>query len=895
MKGVFYLQSFYSIMQSTNSLESLVKKAKENSYDFVALSDHHNLYGMVEFFNLCQKYQIKPVIGMKITLDLKNITTKIPQVGLLVYAFNDQGIRHLIQISNLLQTQNRPITLKELIFFQNNLFIILSNIDCLFDNLLESNIFQQVIKKLKKYCKRFYFGLSFQSDELEMFAEILLQWVSLYEIKIVPTHQTKYLSETELPVYQILAKLNNQTTILQKIHNNHLSFQFLTMEQKDEIYQFYYKNYPHIFLNLLELISDIKYHYFSLNSFNMPLFLPKSQVNSFDYLKQKTYQALESKFLSFSKKPTFIYCQRLEKELKIIHDMNYADYFLIVSDIVVFAKNKGILVGPGRGSAASSLICFLLDITEIDPLVYNLLFERFLNPQRKKKPDIDLDFPDDQIETVLKYIVDKYKPAYVASIITFNTWTSKSFLRIVPELKKQKVFVEQFWSHINLESVASQIEGIPRFTGTHPAGLVISNKKLFASLPVQSNQQAHFPCLYQTQFDAKHLESIGLLKIDLLSLKNLSLVHKILNKINSSESFFWHQIPLDDVSTYKTLQKAQTDYVFQLESFSAKEVLKKVNPRIFDDLVAVLALNRPGPKKYINNYCFNKKNNNITYLHPNVDIVLRNTYGIILYQEQIMEIAVRFAGYNLGESEILMKILSQNKTVKQKETQVFIDKSVNKGHSTFLANRVFNYILQFSNYSFNKSHSVSYALISYKMAYLKTHYSIAFFMVLLEEHNKNLLETAKILKQMKKEYQLSFLFPNLFLSSTNYQFVNNCFLLPFTFIPGMSEENSLFIIKERQKQKFVDFFDFKKRCRSVLNSSLLRNLILMSVFDDFGLTKKYLMKQADLDNFEHEQYLLQNQNESVSYLDTQEEYPFLYIKENVFRLLGFDLYDIFSF
>ncbi|KND62541.1 PHP domain-containing protein [Candidatus Phytoplasma phoenicium] len=893
MKGVFYLQSFYSIMQSVNSLESLVKKAKENHYDFVALSDHHNLYGMVEFFTLCHQYKIKPVIGMKITLDLKNIITAIPQVSFLIYALNDQGIRHLIQISNLLQIQNRPITLKELSFFQNNLFVILSNIDCFFDNLLKSNVFQQVIQKLKEYCQHFYFGLSLQSDELEMFTEILLQWVALYKIKIVPTHQTKYLTEAEMPVYKIMAQLTNQHTILRKIQNHNLSFQFLTIEQKDKLYQVYYQNYSQMFLNLSELISSIQYQYVGLKSFRIPVFSPNNNINSFDYLKQKTHQALESKLFVGSRIP-ITYRQRLEKELQIIHDMDYADYFLIVSDIVCFAKNKGILVGPGRGSSSSSLICFLLDITEIDPLVYHLLFERFLNPQRRKKPDIDLDFPDDQIKTVLQYIVHKYGAAYVASIITFNTWTAKSFLRMIPELQK-KVFFEQFLDKIDLDSIAHQIEGIPRFTGKHSAGLIISNKNLFTSLPVQRNQQTHLPCLYQTQFDAKQLENIGLLKIDVLSLKNLSLVNKILNKIKNSISFSWHRIPLDDLPTYKNLQKAQTDYIFQLESFSAKEVLKKVKPCNFNDLVAVLALNRPGPKNYINHYCLNKQNQNFTYLHPHVDIVLKNTYGIILYQEQIMEIAVRFAGYNLGESEILMTKLSQNKTIQQKALKIFVDKSVKQGHSIFLANRVFNYILQFSKYSFNKSHSVSYSLISYRMAYLKTHHFVPFFMVFLDEYQKNLLETAKLFKQMKKEYKLNFLLPNLFLSSINYRFVNNSFLLPLTFVPGMNEEISLFIIKERQKKQFVDFFDFKKRCRFVLNSSLLKNLIWMSVFDDFGLTKKDLMQQADLENFEHEQYLLSSRKDSFLYFNTREEYQFLQIKEQVYRILGFDLYDILSF
>ncbi|MDV3167068.1 MAG: DNA polymerase III subunit alpha [Vigna little leaf phytoplasma] len=921
MEGIFYLQSFYSIMDSVNSLEGLVKKAKEQNYDFVALSDYENLYGMIEFFHLCDKYQIKPIIGMKITLNLEEIDNNLLPIGILIYALNNQGVKNLIQISNILRTQKRSLHFSELKLYRNDLFCMLTSIDCLLYNNFHSDVIHKIIKKLKQTYQHFYLGLSLQSNELYIFSEIFLSWALQHKVQITPTHQTKYLEQNDSILYEIFTHFLNRKSILDKMKNDNLSFEFLTRKSKQDYYGFHYNKYFQDFLNLKQFIPQIQYSQnFGMKNFHLPIYSQNKFPSSFQYLYHKTHKALKDKNISYKNIDASVYLQRLEKELQIVKQMNYADYFLIVSDIVHYAKKQEILLGPGRGSSASSLICYCLGITEIDPLVYNLLFERFLNLKRQKLPDIDLDFPDDQIVKILKYIVDKYKADYVANIITFNTWSSKYFLKIIDELKelqkqktasklKQFLYNDKFHykyelilqkidsiSRDEFDIVVQRIDGIPRFTGTHPAGIIISNHSLLTCLPIQNNPQTYLPFKYQTQFDAQNLEKIGLLKIDLLSLKSLTLVRKILKTIQKPISLVWDKIPLNDSETYQTLQKAKTDYIFQLETVSAKKVLIKIKPQNFEDLAAILALNRPGTKNYIDAYCINKQKKSTLNLSPKVDAILNNTYGIILYQEQIMEIAVHFAGYDLGESEILMKNLSKKKNEKhslQKINKYFIDKSLKQGHSIILANRVYNYMLKFSDYSFNKSHSFAYALISYRMAYLKTHYFISFVTVLLNEFKKNSLETFKLLLQIKKEYNIHIKLPNLQLSDVDYKFISQCFILPFTIIPGISEEISIFIIKEREKKKFVDFFDFKIRCHSVLTNELLQKLIWLGVFDDWGLTKRYLIKKSKLEYLEHERYLTPS-----LILDSnlpsarKEDYSYLDISKKVEQILGFNLYQI---
>ncbi|KAB8121840.1 MAG: DNA polymerase III subunit alpha [Candidatus Phytoplasma cynodontis] len=872
MLGVFYLQTFYSIMKSIDSVENLIKKAKKNSYDFVALSEDENLYSMIYFLDLCDKYKIKPIIGVKIYLHLDFVFLK-EKIGILIYSLNDTGIRNLIQIVNLIKIKKDPnyILLSELVLFQEGNFFILSNIDFVFCNILEGEKIKHILFILKSKIKYFFLGLSLQSDFLEIFSNIFLSLSEQINIKVVPVHKTNYLEEKDKEVYEFLLELSNQKL------NKNFNFNFLDKDKIKKKYQVYFDDYKDIFLDLDFFIEKIKYSNNIINFVNKLPFDKSEEPNHF--LKKIVYKKLLKKF---SEKPDQlqIYSKRLSKELKIIQEVSYAEYFLIVYDLVSYAKKKKILIGPGRGSSSSSLVCFFLGITEVNPLLYDLIFERFLNSNRKQMPDIDLDFPDDKIILILNYIVKKYGIHNVANIITFYTLSIKSLKN---EFKKKKL-------NINIEKI-KKLEGIPKNIGTHPAGIIISKYNLYDCLPVQKNNQNNNPFLYQTQFDIKQLTKIGINKIDLLSLKNLSFVEKILIKIPKQHKINWSEISLTDSDTFRTLQQAYTNYIFQLESSNARKILKKVFPKKFEDLVDVLALNRPGPIIFLNDYIKNKKNPPINIIDKSIDFIVSKTNGIILYQEQIMEIAFHFAGYNLGEAELFMKSVTSLKNkncyddlIKKK----FINSSEKKGHERILCYKIYNYILKFSNYTFNKSHSVAYSLISYRMTYLKTHFFLFFFMVLLDENIKNSIKTFELITEIRSNKKVFFLKPDIFLSTLEYKLVeNNKILLPLTTIKNLDVNVCRLIIQEREKKQFQDFYDFKYRCKRILNNIILKDLIFSGSLDSFGFKRKTLFQNANLDFLENEEYFRKK-------IEQEDEYPLEYLKAEIIKIFGFYL-DCFIF
>ncbi|MEZ0180177.1 PHP domain-containing protein ['Camptotheca acuminata' phytoplasma] len=903
MTGVFYVQSYYSLMESIPDLESLVKKAKENEYDFIALSDDQNLYGMQEFLFICRKYKIKPILGTKVYLSLNNLLSKEKRIGLLVYATNDLGVRHLIQISNLVKTEQKDISLEELEKLQEGLFFILPNIEFVFFKMMEGKLIEKILLKLKETLTLFFFGLSLQSGYLELFVYIFLDIIKELKIKIVPVHKTNFLEPEQEEAHDLLLKLfhveqeetHSSLDFLEK-EEKEVSFLFLSSQEIKDKYSSYSEEYE--FLNLNEFISKIEY----INIFPPGLYLPQfkqtSESDSFQYLKKLTSDFLKKNFSS-SDSQFVLYQKRLDEELKVIRDMHFEDYFLIVADLVNFAKKEEIFVGPGRGSSSGSLVCFCLGITEVDPIFYNLLFERFLNSKRNKKPDIDLDFPDDKIYLILEYIFKKYGSEYTSNIITFSTLTQKSFEKNSNYLNYQKKFPFLKYQEHKQKQIISQLEGMPQFTRNHPAGIIISNKNLLQFIPLEKNTNSNSPFLYQTQLEAKYLEKIGLVKIDLLSLKSLTLIDKILKEINKKrkEKIFWDQFSLDDKETYQLLQDGQTEYIFQLESVSAKKVLRTIKPSNFQDFIAVLALNRPGQIHYINNYHYNKtKKRNFLMdeeIYQSIGHILENTNGLILYQEQIMEIVVHVLGCDFGEAEIFMRYMISKKNSNLEEDRNkknFLELSQRNGNSLRLSLKIYDYILKFSDYSFNKSHSVAYSLISYRMAFLKTHYLIFFLKVILEESQKNPTETNKILTQIQKQKSIKIFLPDILASDLEYQLTDEGTIgLPFTLIKSVSPVTASFIIKERKKRIFSDVYDFINRCRTVLNNNVLKDLFLSGICDNFDFNKNDLLNEVDLfEYFEHRRYLPQNTK-----VINKELSPEILQKE-ISRIFGFNLtYFIF--
>ena len=586
--------------------------------------------------------------------------------------------------------------------------------------------------------------------------------------------------------------------------------------------------------------------------------------DAYTELKKECIKGMKRIFGSAAPKK---YALRLKHELEIINKMGFCNYFLIVADYINYAKTHNILVGPGRGSAAGSLVSYTLNITAIDPLKYNLLFERFLNPERITMPDIDVDFEDTKREEVIKYCIDKYGEKKVALIVTFGTLAAKQAIKDVArtldiDLQKTDNFTKLIDSRLSLKEnyqfskvkrylemnpefktvykIALKFEGLKRHTSLHAAGIVMSKYNLDENIPLDKNHG-----VYATEYDKDYLEELGLLKMDFLGLKNLSLIANILDEIKTIE---FDTIKEDDEKALEIFKNVNTTGIFQFESEGMKKFLHKFRPETFEDIVSALALFRPGPMKNIDSYIRRKRGlEKIDYLHENLKPILKPTYGIIVYQEQIMQIANIMAGYSMAEADLLRRAMSKkSEAILLKEKDKFIKGSIKNGYDESLAHKIYDLIFKFADYGFNRSHSVAYAMISYRMAYLKAHYPLVFM--------KNLLSSAINSETKTKEYiyectknGITIAKPNINISDMMYIKVDNKIVFPLTNIKNVGVNAAKAIIEERKNGKFKDIFDFICRCyKGPVNSKTIENLIYAGAFDSFGYTKKTLIQNLDI-------------------------------------------------
>ncbi|MDV3157420.1 MAG: PHP domain-containing protein [Candidatus Phytoplasma australasiaticum] len=876
MIGVFYLQSFYSIKKSVHSVESLVKKAYESKYDFVALSDIENLYGMIQLIKFCREYKIKPIIGVQIYIYFDLLKYRDIKISFLIYALDNDGINNLIKILNFIQLNNK-ITVMDLQKFQDGIFCILSNLDFILCDILKDEIMNltsyenktlfifETLRYFQKNIKKLFFGFSLQSFLLQDYAGFFLNIAKKLNLKVVLVNKTNYLVSEEKLIYQYLYKINNYQNNIKKIINSQqideqitLDVEFIDYQQIQERYQFYNINDFKLFLDLEKFLPFIKYDISPPS--NVCDFKHDLDCDNFKYLQKKANNFLTYYLQKNIKiKKHIFYIQQLQKELILIKKMNYVDFFLIVFDLIQYAKNNKILIGPGRGSSVGSLLCFCLGITEIDPVKYNLLFERFLNFQRTTVPDIDIDVPDDQVTRMVKYLVDKYGIEHIANLITFQKYSKDSFLMDLKLINKNGIDINVSHAKAICSQFAFIIQGIPRLVGTHPSGVIITKLDLSKYLPIKKNSN-NSVILYRVQFDHKQLEQLGFIKLDLLNLRNLFLINKIVTLIEQITriKIDLASIPLNDSNTYNILQQGDTNYIFQLESLSARKVIERLKPKTFEDLVAVLSFNRPGAIKFVDLYIKNKINRESKFIGIEiVDNILCDTYGVVLYQEQIMRIASEFAGYNLGQADLFMRqiMAKSSESVKINLKKSFIAQSVLYQRTDEMASQVYDYIAKFSNYIFNKSHGVAYALISYRMAYLKANYLLYFGIVYAEEYPYDYATIRTWLLQIKKYIKIQK--PHILYSdASSFRILNNQLFLPLNFIRDISLEICRALIKERSIRKFENFDDFKIRLKNILNKESLQRFIFAGALDNvFALTRIQLLQDCDFNYIEHSQYL----------------------------------------
>ena len=787
----------YSLLKSLIKLPDLISFLNENNIKECAICDE-NLNGFMDFYLKCKENNIKPIIGLD---------TVYESMHIYVYAKNYLGYQELLKIDYLKNNMN-------LSYLENsNLLVIIpfKSID--------------IYEKLK-YKDNVYIGFC---NDIEKNNALLIS------DKIVYIDNVRCLYKKDIPYLKYLKMLNDNF-----VYNDNAYYKTSSFEDIQTTNEFSKQ------INL-EIPFDKKY-------------IPKynNSDNNYEYLKKLCILGLNKRF---NGKVSNKYKERILYELDVINKMGFVDYFLIVYDYVLYAKKNDIFVGPGRGSAAGSLVSYSLGITNIDPIKYDLLFERFLNINRKKMPDIDIDFESDKRINMIEYVKNKYGFDKVAVGLTFNNYKAKLILRDLAKLlkvdsnvfdkfikninsslslkenyqnEKVKKYIEMYSELKNLYDISYHLEGLKKNTSTHAAGVIISSEKLGKIIPI-SNEDGTL----KTGIEMPYLEKMGLLKMDFLALEKLNIISKVSKKI---KNFNINNIPLDDKKTLKIFYDADTDDIFQFESSYAKSVLDKLKITSFNELTVSLALVRPGANKQIDEYLKNKKEGiNLT---GDLTDILGSTYGTIIYQEQVMKIFEKVGGYSLFEADDIRVAISKKKEdIINAQHDKFVSGGIKNGYSKEFVEKLFNKIKEFGGYGFNKSHSVAYALVSYQMAYLKANYPKEFMFYLLE-NNKDISKCEKILSSLKNSgYKL--LKPNINYSIDKYAEKNGYILLPLNIIRGLNDDIISKIIRVRENG-FNDIFDFFVKTNSFLNNETYLILIKSGALDIFKINKQTMIKNIDV-------------------------------------------------
>ena len=811
-----YIKTDNSLQQSLIKIPDLIEFAKNNNIKSLSITDN-NMYGVMDFYKACINNNIKPIIGLELTYKESKVV---------LYAINYDGYKNLIKLSTI--STESDIDYEILSKYSNDLVCIVSDLS--------------IYEEIKGFYKYVYIGFKnkLECDSIE------------YDNKIY-INETLYLTKEDSEYIKYVDAIRENVTI-DLTSKNHLdNYIRLTDEYS---------------LSNNSFITDLCNVEIPFKQKLMPTFTNPDNTDSYTYLKKMCVEGLKK---HFGNSVSIIYKDRLKYELDIINKMGFCDYFLIVSDYVKYSKEHNIIVGTGRGSAVGSLVSYCLGITDADPIKYNLLFERFLNPERVSMPDIDIDFEHEKRDEVINYCIEKYGKKKVVPIITFGTLGAKGAVRDVgssmgidPKLidslcklidskkdlkdnyndsKAIKELLDRKEDLKKCYKISSKFEGLKRHTSIHAAGVVMSSIDLDEVIPLDYSHG-----FYVSGYDMTYLEEIGLLKMDFLAIKYLTTIHNIIDSINKEYKLHieFDKIPLNDKKSLDVFTRADTIGIFQFESDGMINFLKKLKVSSMDDLFAAIALFRPGPMKNIPTY-INRKNGKEKpdYMDPSLEDILKPTYGIMIYQEQIMQIARTMADYTLGEADILRKAMSKKKKdILLKEKEKFTERALKKGYKESLVNSVYDKMLKFAEYGFNKSHSIGYSIVAYKMAYLKAHFPKNFITYLLSQEVDS-SKTKTYIYEAKK-YGIEILLPDINKSEKNYCLEENGIRYPLSNIRNVGTLGSEYIINERKNGEYTDIFDFVKRCYSKqVTSKTIESLIYAGAFSSFGYNKKTLITNLD--------------------------------------------------
>ncbi|WP_031542106.1 DNA polymerase III subunit alpha [Mesoplasma photuris] len=811
----FNIRSAYNFQESFIKIDDYISFAQTNNLNVLFYSEKETMYGVAEFVKKATAVNIKPIIGITIMLEEFKIN---------LYPLNSDGYKKILFISSKLSSNKMTNEQKIELMFKNinsNIFVI-SNFN---------NLDEQIINIV--------------GNE---------NFINTNNAKIY-FRDINYFYNEEFQDFKVLMGIKNNLTI-----NDHILVEKAHYPKNEDLRNYNFDNHNSL-VNLIA--SKVNLNIFENNEQHFIKYKTPNNMPSKTFMRELCLNNLKMYLSNFSPvKSEQEYLNRLDFELEVINSMNFNDYFLVVWDYVKFAKDNGIIVGPGRGSAAGSLVSFLLNITEVDPLKFDLLFERFLNPERITLPDIDIDFQDDRRDLVIEYLFEKYGVYNVGTIVTYQTIGMKMALKDVGRFFGHEVsLMNEITKHAPVKndqspdeiianneklkmyskvypeifSVAKKLNSLPRQTGTHAAGIILSDKDLREILPIKIGYNG----INQTQYDMNFLEDLGLIKMDILGLKNLRTIQEIRATVLRTRklSIDLRKIPLNDQATFNELQKGNTSGIFQLESEGMTNLAMQMKVNSLEDISTVSALYRPGPQEFIPEYLKRKNSNLNNYLiDESLSEILRPTYGIIVYQEQVIQMLQKVANFSLAKADVVRRAMGKkNYEYMNSVHQEFLLEAIKNGYTEEKAITIWQWISKFAEYGFNKSHSIAYSLISYWLAYFKTHYTEEFYSSLLNSVIGDSVKTNQYIKELN-QYGIKIKTPTV--KSINFGYVpsNKVIFMPLTSIKGISRE-MVKIFREAHQ----------------LNSDVFENLTLFITFmHNKGLTKSkfaLLAKAGVFDNF----------------------------------------------
>jgi len=869
-----HLHSEYSLLDGAVKLDELVETAVSMKMPAVAVTDHGNLFGAVDFYKKAVKAGIKPIMGCEIymaprsRLDKTKNETEGAAFHLILLARDNDGYRNLITLASKAYIEGfyyKPRIDRELLEQYSGGLIALSA--CLKGE-VPFYLRQGDLEKARETALWYKntlgpenFFIEIQANGLKEQEDVnkkLIELARELHIGLVATNDCHYLRREDSKAHEVLLCIQTGRTMSDPTHMKFQTDEFYFKSPEDM--KEYFKDVPEAVTNTRAIAERCNVQ-FDLGKFMLPKFDPPEEFERpSDFLQAVADHGLRERF---NGEPPEGYQERLEHELAVIKKMGYASYFLIVRDFIDFAKKNKIPVGPGRGSAAGSLVAYSLGITEIDPIKYGLLFERFLNPERVSMPDIDVDFCKDRRGDVITYVANKYGADHVAQIITFGTMAARAAIRdvaramdfpyaeadrlakLVPEgpkgkikdaIKKEPRLKEAYEKDERVKElldIAQRLEGLSRHASTHAAGVVISPGPLTDYTPLYRNPSDE---TITTQFDMSSVEAMGLIKFDFLGLKTLTIIEKTLEYIKAGGTeFALDQIPLDDKPTFELLGDGLTTGVFQLESPGMREILLKMKPTRFEDLIALVALYRPGPigSGMIDDFIKRKRGETpVMYPLPQLKQILDETYGVILYQEQVMSIANTLAGFTMGQADVLRKAMGKKKVEEMaKQEEAFIEGAKERHISEKKAKGIFDLMAKFAEYGFNKSHSAAYAFISYQTAYLKAHYPVHFMAATLTADIDN---SDKIVKSIRecRSMNIEILPPDINLCGKDFTVTGAAIRFGLAAVKGVGAAAIDSILDVREVGAFSSYEDFMSRIDTrKVNKKVVESLIKAGAFD----------------------------------------------------------------